>query len=44
MRFGHLSASLDQAWLSSENLVNSADVVHAKGDPLDNHWGFIDGS
>ena len=39
-RFGHLFSSLDHAWLSSENLVNFANVVHNEGGALDNCWGF----
>lgn len=40
----HRLRSFDQLWLSPENLQNYADVIHAKGAPLSNCWGFIDGT
>ena len=40
----HRLRSFDQPWLSPENLQNYADIIHAKGAPLNNCWGFIDGT
>ena len=36
--------SFNQPWLSQASLQNYADVVHAKGAPPQNCWGFIDGT
>lgn len=43
-KFHHLFSSFDQEWLSPVNLKSYADKIHAKGAPLDNCWGFIDGT
>lgn len=43
-RFGRLLTSFNQAWLSKDALKDFADCIHAKGAPLDNCWGFIDGT
>ena len=40
----HHLRSFDQPCLSPENLQNYADVIHARGAPLSNCWGFIDGT
>ena len=40
----HRLRSFNQPWLSQANLQNYADVIHAKGAPLQNCWGFIDGT
>ena len=40
----HHLRSFDQPWLSPENLQNYTDVIHARGAPLSNCWGFIDGT
>ena len=37
-------SSLDQAFLSSENIANFSNTTHIKGGALDNRWGFIDGT
>ncbi|CAC5395948.1 unnamed protein product [Mytilus coruscus] len=36
--------SLDQEWLSEEYLRTFAEVIHERGSPLLNCWGFIDGT
>ena len=43
-RYGHLLQDLNQTWSSAENLRLLADAVHAKGAPLQNCWGVIDGT
>ena len=40
----HRLRSFNQPWLSQASLQNYVDVVHAKGAPLQNCWGFIDGT
>ena len=40
----HLIASLDQPWLSPQNLKAFADATHRKGAALSNCWGFVDGT
>ena len=42
--FHHLLTTLNQPWLSRGELENFAYVVHAKGAPLSNCWGFVDGT
>ena len=42
--FGVLLTSLDQEWLSQANLKSFAEAVYASGAPLDNCWGFVDGT
>ena len=39
--YGHLLTNLDMAWLDP---VRFSAVIHDKGAPLDNCWGFIDGT
>jgi len=36
--------SLDQPWLSPQNLRLYADAIHTRGAPLGCVWGFIDGT
>ena len=43
-RFGRLLTSFDQEWLSKVNLKKYSDCIFAKGAPLDNCLGFIDGT
>ena len=43
-KFNKLLVDMNQRWLSPENLKKYADAVHASGAPLDNCWGFIDGT
>lgn len=43
-RYSWLLQSFEQPWLSRENLSLYAERVHAKGAPLDNCWGFVDGT
>ena len=40
-RFSHLLKSLDLVWLDLEAF---SAAIHAKGAPLDQCWGFIDGT
>ncbi|CAH3163303.1 unnamed protein product, partial [Porites lobata] len=40
-RFNHLLSSLDLTWLDPAHF---AQVIHQKGAPLDQCWGFIDGT
>ncbi|XP_072172794.1 uncharacterized protein [Diadema setosum] len=42
--FRHLVQTLDQPWLSPENLRQYADAVKEKGAALPNCWGFVDGT
>ena len=37
-------SSLVQTWLSPANLQSFSNAVHQKGAPLNNCWGFIDGT
>ncbi|XP_013386696.1 protein ALP1-like [Lingula anatina] len=41
---GHLLENFDQPWLDQAHLQTYADVIHAKGAPLRNCIGFIDGT
>ena len=41
---GQLLRSLDQPFLSQDNLQTYADAIHQKGAALDICWGFIDGT
>jgi hypothetical protein len=43
-RWIHLFTTLNQNWLSPNNLEIFADAIHRKGAPLLNCWGFIDGT
>ena len=40
----HLLTNLNQPWLSTHRLKESADAIHYKGAPVSNCWGFIDGT
>ena len=42
--WGHLLRTFQQNWLSPANLQRFSNAVHAKGSPLINCWGFIDGT
>ena len=42
--YGHLLQSFQQAWLAPDKLESYANAIHNKGAPLDNCWGFIDGT
>ena len=39
-----LLRNINQSWLSRRNLEVFAEVIHIKGAPLDNCWGFVDGT
>ena len=39
-----LLSSLCQPWLFPANIQNFAEVIHGKGAPLENCWGFVDGT
>lgn len=43
-KFGHLLSTLNLCWLRVEDMVNFARAIQAKGSPLPNVWGFIDGT
>ena len=43
-RWGYLLSSMNQPWLSPIQLEIFAEAVHDKGAPLNNCWGFIDGT
>ena len=43
-RWGFLLTRFNQPHLSSANLIKFAAAIHAKGAPLTNCWGFIDGT
>ena len=43
-RWGFLLNDMNQPWLSPNNLQIFADVIHENDVPLDNCWGFIDGT
>ena len=43
-RHGYLLSSLDQPWFQQEALEAYAATIHAKGAPLTNCFGFIDGT
>lgn len=42
--WGFLLSNMQQNWLSRQNLELFANIVHEKGAPLDNCWGFVDGT
>ena len=42
--WGHLLTNFQQNWLDPQSLDNFANVIHQYGAPLDNCWGFIDGT
>ena len=43
-RWGHLLKTMIQQWLAPVNLQLFADTIHARESPLDNCWGYIDGT
>ena len=43
-RHGYLLSTLDQPWFQQEQLESYAAAIHAKGAPLKNCFGFIDGT
>jgi hypothetical protein len=43
-RFGYLLTDLNQPWLAEEELRRYAEATHAAGLPINNCWGFIDGT
>ena len=43
-RWGHLLKTMNQQWIVPVDLQLLADTIHASGLPLDNYWGFIDGT
>ena len=42
--WGHLLTTFNQQWLSPQNLEMFCQVIHDKGTPLQNCFGFIDGT
>ena len=42
--FSHLLSDFNQPWLARAELEKFANAVHAKGAPLENCWGFVDGT
>lgn len=42
--WGRLLDTMNQPWLQPPHLANFARSIHQKGAPLDNVWGFIDGT
>lgn len=42
--YSHLLADLNQPWLSRDRLRHFAATIYDKGAPLENCWGFIDGT
>ena len=42
--YSYLLADLNQPWLSRDHLRHFAATIHDKGAPLENCWGFIDGT
>ena len=43
-RFAHLLTDMDQSWLDATSLASYSAAIHAKGAPLNNCFGFIDGT
>ena len=43
-RYYWLLRSFEQPWLSGRNLSYFAERINTKGAPLDNCWGFVDGT
>ena len=43
-RFGPLLHNCNQPWLAPQQLEIFADKIHNKEAPLDNCWGFVDGT
>ena len=44
LNWAHLLSNFQQNWLSPQNLEAFAQSIHQKGAPLDNCWGFVDGT
>lgn len=42
--YGHKLTNMNQPWLAPPRLQEFADVIHARGAPLDNCWAFVDGT
>ena len=42
--WGFLMRNMKQNWLSRRNLELFAEVIHTKGAPLGNYWGFVNGT
>ena len=42
--FNHLLDTMNQQWLSPNNLERFCQAIHRKGAALDHCWGFIDGT
>ena len=42
--YSHLLADLNQPWFSRDRLRHFAATIHDKRAPLENCWGFIDGT
>ena len=42
--WSHLLKIFQQNWLSQQHLEHFASMVYDKGVPLDNCWGFVDGT
>ena len=43
-RWHHLLTSFNQPWLSPANLKRYAHYIHQSGAPLEDCWGFVDGT
>ena len=43
-RWGFLLTSMNQPWLSPDNLQMFANTFYQRGSPLENCWGFVDGT
>ena len=43
-RWQHFLTSFNQIWLSPANVKRYADYIHQSGAPLENCWGFINGT
>ena len=43
-RFNYLLRDFNQSWLAPANLEIFANAIHLKGAPLQNCWGFVDGT
>ena len=41
---GHMLQNMDQPWMTRDALQTYADVIHARGAPLVNCFGFLDGT
>ena len=43
-QWNHLLCNFNQNWLSRRSLETYCEKIHAKDTPLDNYWGFVDGT